>query len=319
MKTRRLGNSDLYPSVVTLGSWQFAGAGGLHPNSLYGEMDEKEAIQTIHAAIDSGINMIDTAPCYGCGHSEEIIGKALKGNALRDKVYIATKVGLMLHNGIYFKRVAPDYIRYNLEESLRYLDTDYVDLLQIHWPDLNNPIEPAIECMKDLVKEGKIRAFGVSNFSVAQLTEAKNAGPLASSQPPLSIVNRESLSTTIPFCAENNIGVLTYATLSGGLLTGKVKNPKEVSGNRGWYKYYNEPHFTSLQSLIAVLKTIADAHNCSVSEVSANWCIMQKGVTSVIVGASRVEQAVANSKFGEWELSAEELAMIEKAYDELLK
>ncbi len=319
MKKRRLGNSDLYPSVIALGTWQFAGVGKKAPNSMYGAVDTKQIIKTIHTAIENGINIIDTAPAYGAGRSEEVIGKAIEGTGLRKEIYLATKVGLSFHEGILYKKVAPDNIRYNLENSLRLLKTDYIDLLQIHWPDYNNPIDEAIDCLNQLKKEGKIRTYGVSNFSIKEMEACKKRGHLASLQPPLSILDQEALKEKIPYCVENNIGVFTYAPLHGGLLTGKIKEISEVGARGRFYPYLREGNFEKIQPLIKTLNEIAEGHCVSTAEIAVKWVLSQEGVTSTIIGASRPEQAFENSKMGDGELSQKEIIDIQKSYEKCIQ
>jgi methylglyoxal reductase len=311
MKYRILGNSGIPISVVGFGSWAIG-------NDSFGEIDESLAVEALRTGVDSGINLIDTAPAYGDGYSEQVIGKAIKG--MRDKVILATKCGLYRFQGEYFRSIKPSLIKWGLERSLQNLGTDYIDILQIHYPDLNNSFEVAFHTLDDLKKEGKIRAIGVSNFSVDQIKTAMQFTDLASVQPQLSLLYQKSLEEIIPFCADRRLGVLTYGSLAGGILTGRFSSPQTASGKdtrSNMYNYYSEPNWSRCQTLLSSLKEIADAHSAAVAEVAINWSLAQRGVTCALVGASKPYQAAANAKAGDWELSAEELKTINDIHAQL--
>lgn len=310
MKYKPLGNSGIDVSVIAHGTWAMG-------NDFFGDVDKERAIRAIHASVDNGVNLVDTARAYGedCA-AEKVVGEALAG--IRDKVVLATKVGVLrAYGGNYVKCSDPNVMRCELEESLRNLKTDHIDLYQIHWPDHNNPLEPALEAMLRFKEEGKIRAIGVSNFSLEEMQVAVDVADIASVQPPLSILNRQSLTDgVLDFCAKNGLGVLTYGSLGGGILSGKM-NKLSIGGNelRGaFYPYYEEPMWSKCQKLLETLRKIAEQRDVSVAQVSINWVLAQKGVTCALLGATKPETAAENAKAADWALSDEESAAIDAAY-----
>ena len=311
---KKLGYSDLNISAVGYGTWAMG-------NDTFGEIDDNLAIRAIHAGIDSGINFIDTAPAYGDGYSEKIVGRAIEGK--RDKVILATKCGNFRYEGMYIRCGQPAMIRLQIEKSLKNLKTDYIDLYQIHWPDLNVPLERTFEALTDLKKEGKIRAIGVSNFTIEQIKAAIEYGAIASVQPPLSILDRRSIDNhIISFCADNNVGTLTYGSLAGGLLTGRFTHPQTAQDKdtrSQFYNFYQEPQWSKAQKLIAVMKEIAANRGVQVPEVAINWALSQRGVNCALVGASKPYQAQANAKACDWEMNTEEVQMIDSVYNENFK
>jgi aryl-alcohol dehydrogenase-like predicted oxidoreductase len=307
MEHRRLGKSELNVSVIGLGTWAIGGY-------FWGPTDEKEAIAAIQKAIDGGINLIDTAPIYGDGHSEELVSKAIKGR--RHQVVIATKCGARLKGGKPINDLTPKSIRKELEVSLKLLGTDVIDLYQCHFPDPNTPIEETMAEMSQMKAEGKIRCIGVSNFDVALLQKAKRVAPVVSNQVQYSMLNREIEKELVPFCQEQDIGILAYGPMGGGILTGKYKKiPKFEPGDARsfFYNYYQEPQWSQVQKLLKALESIAERHGKPVSQVAINWARQQPGITSALVGARNPKQAEANAAAGSWQLSADEMATIKEA------
>ena len=313
MKYRKLGNSGINVSVIGHGTWQLG-------NDMFGEVDEAQAIKAIHASLDNGVNLIDTAPAYGANaESEIIVGRAAEGR--RDKVILATKVGLMRVYGEYVRCLSPGMMRIQLEHSLKRLKTDYIDLYQIHWPDYNSSLESALQTLLDMKKEGKIRAIGVSNFSIDQMKQGMDTAGMSSVQPPLNMLDRGSIEKgIIPFCAENNIGVLTYGSLGGGILAGKAEALKTDGKEQraGFYPFYSEPMLSKCRELLKYLGGIADGRGVSVAEVSINWVLAQNGVTSALIGSVSPAKSVQNTKAADWELSEGELAGIEREYRRIM-
>ncbi len=313
MRYQKLGNSGIDVSVIAQGTWAMG-------NDFFGEVDETLAIKAIQTSVEHGVNLVDTARAYGeDGASEKVVGRAIKG--MRDKVVLATKLGVLrAYGGNYVKCSDPNVMRCELEESLRNLQTDYIDLYQIHWPDHNNPLEPALEQMLRFKQEGKIRAIGVSNFSIDEMRTAVEVADISSVQPPMNLLNRSSFENGImEFCLQNGLGVLTYGSLGGGILTGKMNKP-EIGGKelRGaFYPFYSEPLWSKCQELLEVLRGVAAERGVAVAEVSINWVLAQKGVTSALLGATTPEMAVENAKAADWELSTEELERIDAAYGAL--
>ena len=313
MRYRRLGNSGIDVSVIGHGTWQMGG-------DMFGAIDETQAIKAIHASLDSGVNLIDTAAAYGHdGESETIVGRAVEGR--RDKVIIATKVGVLRIHGQYIRCLNPAIMRIELENSLKRLKTDYIDLYQIHWPDKNSSTEDALKIMLEMKKEGKIRAIGVSNFSVEEIKTGVEIADIASVQPPLNMLNRVSIGNGIvPYCARNNIGVLSYGSLGGGILAGKADVlPADGKEQRaGFYPYYKEPMLSKCRKLLEFLGKIADGRGVSVAEVSINWVLAQPGVTTSLIGGGSPEKAARNAKAADWELTEDEIMSIESEYKRIM-
>ena len=308
-----MGNSGIDISVIGQGTWEMG-------NDFFGEVDEKIAIDAIRASVDAGVNMVDTAAAYGMdGASERVVAKAIKG--LRDKVVLATKLGVLRIDGEYVRCLNTNIMRRELEDSLRRLETDYIDLYFIHWPDFNNSIDDALELMVKFKEEGKIRAIGVSNFDAALVQKAIDIADISVVQPPMSMLNRVSVENgIIPVCKENGVGVITYGSLGGGILTGKMQKP--VTGGKelrsGFYSFYEEPMWSKCQKLLDVLRGIAGDKGTTVAQVSINWVLSQPGVTCSLMGATTPEMAYENASAADWELTADELAYIDKKYKEII-
>lgn len=312
MDYRRLGKSELNVSVIGLGTWAIGG-------KFWGHTDEAAAIAAIRKAIDSGINLIDTAPIYGEGHSEEMVGKAVKGH--RHQVVIATKCGARFKGPDLVNDLTPKSIRKEVEVSLKLLGTDVIDLYQCHFPDPNTPIEETMAEMAKMKAEGKIRAIGVSNFDAVLLRRTQKVAQIASNQVGYSMLNRGIENELIPFCLEQDIGILAYGPMGGGILTGKYKQKPKFEGGdaRTWfYNFYEEPLWSKVQALLKELEKIAARHGKPVSQVAVNWVRQQPGIASALVGARNPQQAEANAAAGDWQLSAEDLSGINKIVSQTL-
>jgi len=326
MEYRRLGNSDLNVSVISLGTWVTGGW-------WWGGSDEEESIKAIRKAIDCGINLIDTAPVYGFGRSERIVGKAIKG--LRDKVLIATKCGLVwtrsegkLHftsvdqDGIertVWRNLRPESIRAECEESLKRLGVDVIDLYQCHWPDPTTPIADTMEALAQLKQEGKIRAIGVSNFTPEMMAECLKYVELASGQPKYSMLSRAIEADVLPFARKHKIGILCYSPLEQGILTGKVTMDRKFppGDNRVKMPWFKEHNRARALKFLERIKPIADGHGVTLAQLALNWVLCQEGVTSAIVGARRPEQVDENIGAAGWRLTDQELSEIRRLLEEL--
>jgi len=314
MKYRKLGNSDLEVSAIGLGTWAMGA-------DFFGEKDANDCIKAIHASLDAGVNFVDTAAAYGeDGASEKLVGEAISDR--RDKVILSTKCGVLRMYGEYIKCLSTTTMRRELEESLKRLKTDYIDLYHVHWPDYNFGIENALDLMVEFKKEGKIREIAVSNFSVDELKVAVDRAGIVSLQPPFSMLNRASVENgIIPFAIENNLGVTSYGSLGGGILSGVMEKP-EIGGKelRGaFYPFYEEPMWSKCQELIAVLRGIADGKGVSVAEISIAWSIAQPGITVALLGSTKPEQSIQNAKAADVDLTEEELKEIDEAYERIMK
>ena len=311
MRTKQLGKSDLQVSVVALGTWPMGG-------TTYGHVDDSESIATIQAALDAGINLIDTAPAYGDGRAETVVGNAIKGR--RDQVIIATKVGVVRKPGGKWRDLTPASIRQQIEGSLRRLNVDTIDLYQIHWPDPDTPIEDSIAELVKLREEGKFRYLGVSNFDTGLMDSVTRMTELASLQPHYSLLNREIEKDILPYCVKNQIGILAYGSLGSGILAGKYnENPFSRPGDtrHNFYRFFHEPMWSKAMRLVDVLREIASNHGKPVSHIAINWLTQQEGVTCALVGARRPSQIQENAGAGSWTLSDAELKQINRAWEHI--
>ena len=315
MKFRKFGDSSIEVSVVGLGTWPLG-------SDFFGDVDTKTGEKVIHKALDLGINLIDTAPGYGLNfEAEKTVGQAIKGR--RDKAVISTKFGIHRVLGAGEFAITGDYIRClspmaataELENSLKRLGTDYIDIYFIHWPDNNNGNDGALELLAKWKKEGKIRAGAVSNFTVEQVKNAIDKGHISGIQPHLSLFARGSMDDgLIPFAAEKGLGIMTYGSLGGGILSGAYKAPPKIEGNEkraSFYDGFSAAKWEKSNKVITVLQEIADARQASVAEVSINWVLAQKGITTALVGTTKPENLEKNAAAAAWELSAAELEKIE--------
>lgn len=327
MEYRKLGDSDLELSVVTFGAWA---AGGW----MWGGTKQNNAVDAIKAAYDLGVTSIDTAPVYGQGLSEKIVGEAIK-DLPRDEVQILTKYGLRWDtekgshffdskdndgNDISIQRYAgKESIIKECEDSLRRLGTDYIDLYQIHWPDPTTPIEETMEAISQLKDEGKIRHAAVSNYDVDQLKEAQKYVDIVSDQVPYSMVKRDIENRLVPYCLNHDTGILAYSPLQRGLLTGKME-PGQVfneGDDRANSSYYSDENIRKTNEFLDQIKPIADDHDATFAQLVVQWTIQQPGITIALVGARNPKQATENAKAAEIDLSEDELNFINTKLEEL--
>ena len=320
MEYRTLGDTDLELSVITFGAWA---AGGW----MWGGNDTNDAIEAIKASYDLGVTSIDTAPIYGQGASEEIVGKAIKGIP-RDKLQIVTKYGMLWDDtkgalafksknnegqdiDIY-KYAGEESIIKECEDSLRRLGTDYIDLYQIHWPDATTPIQETMEAVTKLIKQGKVRQAGVCNYNVEQLTEAEKYIKLASNQVPYSMVKRDIEKEVAPWCIDNHKAILAYSPLERGLLTGKMKPGYKFSegDHRAGLYFFKDENIAATDTFLQKIKPLADEKKASISQLVLRWTIEQPGITIALVGARNAEQATQNAKAIEVKLTIDEIDFI---------
>lgn len=270
----------------------------------WGEVDDRESIAAIHAALDAGINLIDTAPIYGLGHSESIIGKAVKSR--RDKVVLATKCGLLFPKSpeqLPPRCLTKESVLKECEASLRRLRVDVIDLYQCHWPDPNTPIRETMEAMRWLLDAGKIRAIGVSNFSCEEIAAAREFAPVQCLQPPFSMIHRRAADDLLPFCVEHDMGVIAYSPLAKGLLTGKFDTTTEFQGIRARDPDFHGDAFQSHLDMIEKLRPIAQRNDKTLTQLVLRWTIDQPGITVAICGAKRSSQVLDNVGAIGWTLS----------------
>ncbi len=314
MEYRIIGRSGLKASVIGLGTWAIGGW-------KWGGTDVSDSISAIHCALDRGINFIDTAAVYGFGLSEEIVGKAISGR--RDKVVVATKCGIIWHekkgrhyfdseDKSCYKYLGSESIRYELEQSLRRLGTDYIDLYQTHWQDPTSPIEETMGELVKLKQEGKIRSIGVSNASVADMKEYEKFGQLDSDQESYNMLDRKRKKDNLSYCAQRGIAFLAYSPLARGLLTGRL-TPERVlkdGDHRKDDKRFSVENRRKILALLEKLEPIAKEHNATMSKLAIAWALVQPGVTHVLCGARNPLQMQENAKASNIKLSSEEISKI---------
>ncbi len=320
MEYRQLSDSDLNVSAITFGAWA---AGGW----MWGKTDRNDAIEAIRASYDLGVTSIDTAPVYGQGDSEEIVGEAIKGLP-RDKVQILTKYGMRwdLTRGAFgfksknnsgedidiYRYAGKESIILECEKSLRRLGTDYIDLYQIHWPDLTTPIAESMEAVATLIKQGKVKHAGVCNYNAAQMKEAEQTLKLVSNQIPFSMVNRAVENETVPYCIQHNKAVLAYSPLERGLLTGKMHAGQKFAegDHRAAYPFFTDENIVRTNAFLEKLKPMAADKNATLAQLVIRWTIERPGMTIALVGARDAAQAVQNARAIDVTLTKEEIVFI---------
>lgn len=311
---RKFGNSDLQITPLGVGAWAMGGGGW---EFAWGEQNDQDSIGAIKAALEAGINWIDTAAIYGLGHSEEVVAKALEG--VSQKPYVFTKCERRWHeNGKIFPSLKADSVRKECEDSLRRLKLDVIDLYQVHWPQPDEDIEEGWTEMARLQQEGKVRWIGVSNFNVEQMKRAQKIAPITSLQPPYSLLARDVEKEILPFCKENNIGVIVYSPMRAGLLTGKMT--KERAQNlpeddwRSRNPDFQEPKLSRNLELVEILRQIGNKYGRSPGEVALAWTLSNPAVTAAIVGLRRADQVNGTLGALEFRLTGSEIAQIEEFF-----
>ncbi|HTD13939.1 MAG TPA: aldo/keto reductase [Chthoniobacterales bacterium] len=331
MKYRPLGKSGIEASVVGFGAWAIGGW-------MWGGTKKNDPAGAIHAAIDHGINLIDTAPMYGYGHSEELVGVALKG--MRDKVVLATKCGMVWYKQegdkffdasetgeaetdadkkyeVYIN-LRPAMIRHEIEQSLRRLKTDRIDLYQTHWQDSTTRTEDVMAELLSLKQEGKIRAIGCSNATVEQMERYQLVGQLDTDQEQYSMLQRQHEADNLPYCHDHQVAVLAYSPLALGILSGKIGpdhqfGEGDVRRGNPWYQKENRP---TVDALLDVIQSVAVGKGLTIAQTVIAWTLQQKGCTHALVGARNPDQAIANAKAGKVELTEDEIRIIRKVVDQ---
>lgn len=327
MEYRKLGTSDLNLSVITFGAWA---AGGW----MWGSTDRKLAKDAIIDSFDVGVTTIDTAPIYGMGVSEEIVGEAIK-DLPRDQVQILTKFGMRWDlksakgdftmdsednqgNPIKIYRYASkESVIQEVEDSLRRLNTDYIDLIQLHWPDSTTPISETMEAMELLLQQGKVRAAGVCNYDAVQVQEARNTLKIVSNQVPYSMLRREIESDLVPYAIDNNIGIIAYSPLERGLLTGKYFKGEKLQENDHRNDYFNRYNAQNVESFLKKIEPLAQDKNVTVAQLVLRWTSLQPGITIVLAGARNSKQAVENAQSINVNISTREMDFIHQALSEI--
>ena len=299
MEFAGIAGTPLKVSRIAIGTWAIGGW-------MWGGSDESESVSAIHAALERGINVVDTAPVYGFGRSEEIVGKALAERGLRSRAIIATKVGLEWRDGKVFRNASRDRIMRELEDSLRRLRTDYIDIYQVHWPDPLVPIEETAETMGALYRQGKIRAIGVSNFSVGQMERFRRVAPLHVLQSPYNLFERGIEAEILPYCRRNDIAMLGYGALCRGLLSGKMRSDTAFSGDdlRRTDPKFRQPRFAHYLAAVQRLDRLARVrYGKQVIHLAVRW-MLDQGISVALWGARRSDQLQPAAEVAGWSLDA---------------
>lgn len=291
---------------VGLGTWAIGGW-------LWGGTDEQDSINTIHTALDKGITLIDTAPAYGQGKSEEIVGRALKDRSDREKLIIATKVGLEWdENDKISRNSSKERIFKEIDDSLERLQTDYIDIYQIHWPDTGVPFEETAEAMNQLLEQGKIKSIGVSNYSAEQMEAFRREAPIHFCQPPYNMFEREAEENVLPYCNKNEIKTITYGALCRGLLTGKMKPDTKFKGDdlRKDDPKFQEPRYKEYLDAVEKVAQFAESkYDKSILHLAVRW-VLDQGADIALWGARKPEQLAELDEIWDWSLKKQDIIII---------
>lgn len=307
MRYTRLGQTDLEVSRVCFGTWQFSGE--------WGTVEERGSEAAMHRALELGINFFDTAQAYGFGAAEQLLGKALEPEIKnrRDEVVLATKGGLRIEGDQLLRDSSPEWLRRGVEDSLRYLGTDYIDLYQVHWPDHDTPFEETAGALDEMVREGKMRYVGVSNFDAEQMAEFEKTRKIDSLQPPYHLFRRDIEAETLPYCQEHGIGVLVYGPLAHGLLSGKMSPDQEFDEDdwRAQSDLFQGENFQRNLETVEELKRFAEERGGTVIQLAIAWTLANPAVDVAIVGARNPDHIEGSAPAAEFDLSEEDLREIE--------
>jgi aryl-alcohol dehydrogenase-like predicted oxidoreductase len=309
MEYATLADTDLTVSRIGLGTWAIGGW-------MWGGTDTERSIDTIRAAVERGVTFIDTAAVYGMGHSESIVGEALARHHLRDDVVLATKCGIAWsddHERLW-RNATRARIEQEIDDSLRRLRTDRIDLYQVHWPDPKTPIEETAQAMEALYRAGKIRAIGVSNFNAEQMDRFREVAPLHANQPPYNLFERELGDEVLPYCADHGIGTVTYGALCRGLLSGKMTRDREFDGDdlRQVDPKFQQPRLDQYLAAVAALDRFAREHfGKDVMALALRWLLDQRGLTVALWGARRPQQLDPVASIDGWQLGEADMATID--------
>lgn len=310
MRYKQFQNANVKVSSLAVGTWAIGGDG-------YGAVNEKDSIAAIRTMIDNGVNIIDTASSYGAGHSEEVVGKAIR-DGYRDRVMISTKFAIPFDKDYENDGSYANCIR-ECEGSMKRLGVDYIDFFFMHWPDPKTPVSETMSALNDLKKQGKIRFIGVSNFDQALLEEAMQYAQIDVLQPPYSMVNR-SAEPLMRWCEARGINTFTYGSLGAGILTGAIRELPHYDANDARYEFYDffvEPKFSRVMELLKTLDKVAAAHDKPVAQVAINWSTQKSFVGAALCGVRNAAEALENCRTFDWGLTDEEIQMIDNELDRM--
>jgi aryl-alcohol dehydrogenase-like predicted oxidoreductase len=313
MRKVTFGKTGIEITRIGFGSWAIGGSGW---RAAWGPQDDDEAVGAIRRAVDLGMNWIDTAAVYGLGHSEELVARALEGVPESDRPYVFTKCSQVWdEHGNISNNLEKDSVKRECDESLRRLQADVIDLYQIHWPRPDEDIEEGWEAMAELKEEGKVRHIGVSNFDVEQMERIQRIAPVETLQPPYNLLNRGIEDEILPYCAEQDIGVIVYSPMRSGLLTGRMTRERvENLPSDDWRRNssdFQEPRLSRNLELVGLLEEIGEGLGSSPAEVAIAWSLRHPGVTAAIVGGRRPDQVDGIIGAAELRLSENDLDRVE--------
>jgi len=315
METTKIAKTDIEMSRVGLGTWAIGGW-------MWGGTDEKLSIETIHKALDSGVNMVDTAPVYGFGTSEKIVGKALKEYGNRDKIVLATKAALEWNDDGVFRNSSKERLEKEIDDSLKRLQTDYIDIYQIHWPDKLVNFEETAEFLNKLVEKGKIRAIGVSNYSVEQMDEFRKTAPIHTSQPPYNMFERQIEDDILPYCLDNNIAPITYGAICRGLLSGKMTEDKTFEGDdlrKIDPKFKGDRFKQYLSAVDRMGKFARENYGKTVMDLAIRWVLDKTKIGTALLGARKPHQVENIENIYGWHIDESGMSEIDKILSEEIK
>jgi len=315
METTKIAKTDIEMSRVGLGTWAIGGW-------MWGGTDEKLSIETIHRALDSGVNMVDTAPVYGFGTSEKIVGKALKEYGNRDKIVLATKAGMEWNDDGVFRNSSKERLEKEIDDSLKRLQTDYIDIYQIHWPDKLVSFDETAEFLNKLLEKGKIRAIGISNYSVEQMDEFRKTAPIHTSQPPYNMFERQIEDDILPYCLENNIVPITYGAICRGMLSGKMTEDKTFEGDdlRKVDPKFQGDRFKQYLSAVDRLDKFArENYGKNVMDLAIRWVLDKTKIGTALLGARKPQQVENIENIYGWHIDESGMKEIDKILSEEIK
>ena len=311
MRYKKFGNYGWDISCLSIGSWQLGG-------QEWGPIEEKDAIDTVHAFVDHGVNHLDTAISYSAGNCEIMVGKCIQG--IRDKLYLTTKCGTMnIYGNIFIRCGSYDFIMKSCEESLKHLRTDYIDNYMIHWPDANTPIAETMGALNDLKQQGKIRHISVSNFTKEQILEAEQYGKIEAVQMCYNMCDRSN-EAFLKWAHERGMGTMTYSSLASGVLAGHYRTLTtfQDDARAKFFPYFKEPMFSKVLKVLDEMDLIAEKRGAALAQVAINWNTQRDFVDTSLCGARSPKQALENCAGFDWELSEEEMAALNAAIEKYL-
>lgn len=315
METTKIAKTDIEMSRVGLGTWAIGGW-------MWGGTDEKLSIETIHKALDSGVNMVDTAPVYGFGTSEKIVGKALKEYGNREKIVLATKAAMEWNDDGVFRNSSKERLEKEIDDSLKRLQTDYIDIYQIHWPDKLVSFDETAGFLNKLVEKGKIRAIGVSNYSVEQMDEFRKTAPIHTSQPPYNMFERQIEDDILPYCLENNIVPITYGAICRGMLSGKMTEDKTFEGDdlrKVDPKFQGDRFKQYLNAVDRLDKFARENYRKNVMDLAIRWVLDKTKIGTALLGARKPQQVENIENIYGWHIDESGMKEIDKILSEEIK